>query len=476
MKIVKLKIKNLFGIQEYEAGGKSVELSGKNGTGKTSVIDAIRYALTNKSDRDYIVRNGETEGEIIIETDTGLKINRKPRTQQSDYKSVKQNGKEVQSPETFLKDIFTTLQLNPVEFMMMDKKAQNGLILDMIEYDWNLQTIKDWFGEIVPDIDYEQNILQVLNDIQAEKGYYFQTRQDINRDMRNKKAIVEEIGQEIPEGYQAGKWEKASLNEIYTKIERIRKENETIEKAQRLIENRNNKVRGFEADKEISISALDREFNSRNNQIDRDIESLKAQVKALETERNGLTEKKQDKLAVIENKYKANIAKYDAEVEEYKEYADAELKDYSELQEEASNTERMKSHINEYKRMVNLQQEVEKLQESSEVLTRKIEKARYLPGEILETATIPIKGLTVKDGIPLISGLPVSNLSEGEKLDLCIDVAIQKPNGLQIILIDGVEKLSSENRDRLYKKCKDKGLQFIATRTTDDEDLTVVEL
>ena len=60
--ITKIKIKNLFGISEYEADGKSVELSGKNGAGKTSVIDAIRYALTNKSDRKYIVRNGESTG------------------------------------------------------------------------------------------------------------------------------------------------------------------------------------------------------------------------------------------------------------------------------------------------------------------------------------------------------------------------------------------------------------------------------
>lgn len=476
MKLTKIKIRNLFGIKEYEADGKSVELSGKNGTGKTSVIDAIRLALTNKSERDYIVRNGETEGEILIETDNGLKIHRKPRTQQTDYKSVKRNGAEVASPETFLKDIFTPLQLNPVEFMQMDKKHQNGLILDMIEYDWSLQTIKDWFGEIVPDIDYEQNILQVLNDIQAEKGHYFQSRQEINRDIRNKRAIVEEIGQEIPEGYQAEKWEEASLNEIYTKIERSRKENETIEKAKRLIESRDNKVRKFEADKEISISALDREFNSRSNQIDKDIESLMSQIKALETEKNGLEEKKIDKLSVIENEYKANIAKYDAEVEEYKGYATKELKDFSGLQEEANTVEEMKSHINEYKRMVNLQEDIENLQKDSELLTRKIEKARYLPGEILETATIPIEGLTVKDGIPLINGLPISNLSDGEKLDLCIDVAIQKPNGLQIILIDGVEKLSTELRTKLYQKCKSKGLQFIATRTTDDEDLTVVEL
>ena len=65
MRITKIKITNLFGIKEYEADGRSVELSGKNGAGKTSVIDAIRYGLTNKSDRDYIVRNGENEGSSL---------------------------------------------------------------------------------------------------------------------------------------------------------------------------------------------------------------------------------------------------------------------------------------------------------------------------------------------------------------------------------------------------------------------------
>lgn len=476
MKITKIKIKNLFGIKEYETDGRSVELIGKNGAGKTSVIDAIRYALTNKSDREYIVRNGETEGEILIETDNGLRINRKSRTQQADYKSIKQNGTEVGSPETFLKDIFTPLQLSPVEFMEMDKKQQNAIILDMIEYPWSLQTIKEWFGEIVPDINYEQNILQVLNDIQSEKGYYYQLRQDINRDIRNKRAFIEEIAETLPIGYEAEKWEKANLSEIYTKIEKIRKENETIEKAKRLIENRDNKVRKFEADKEIAISALERETSFRSNQIDKEILQLEERIKALKTEKAGLETKKADKLAVIESEFKANVAKYDAEIDEYRQYADMDPVDFSNLQEEAETVEKMKSHINEYHRMVNLQSEVENLVAQSEELTRKIEKARTLPGEILETATIPIKGLSVKDGIPLINGLPISNLSDGEKLDLCIDVAIQKPNGLQIILIDGVEKLSTKLRTKLYEKCKSKGLQFIATRTTDDEALTVVEL
>ena len=105
MKITKIKIRNLFGIKETQLDGKSVELSGNNGLGKTSVIDAIKYALTNDSDKDYIIRNGETEGEILVETDTGFYIDRRKRAGQSDYKSIKENGKDVASPENVIREI-----------------------------------------------------------------------------------------------------------------------------------------------------------------------------------------------------------------------------------------------------------------------------------------------------------------------------------------------------------------------------------
>lgn len=476
MKITKIKIKNLFGISEYEADGRSVELLGVNGAGKTSVIDAIRYVLTNHSDRKYIVRNGETEGEILVETDTGLRINRKARTNQADYKSVKQNGREVGSPEAFLRDIFSPLQLSPVEFMEKSEKEQNAVILDMIQYDWTLQTIREWFGEIPDWVSYDQNILQVLNDIQSEKGRYYQDRRNIDRDIRNKKSFIEDIAGSIPPGYDADKWENENLGELYQKIERIRKENEQIERAKRFIEQRDNKVRSYEAEKEIRLSALDREFSAERERLLKESERLQAQLRENQTALDGMSGKKADKEELIRKEYEANVAKYDSAMEEYRELSEREIRDYSGLQEQAQYAEEMKSHLNEYRRMTDLQSEVEELQGSSAELTRKIEKARTLPGEILETATIPIKGLTVRNGIPLINGLPVSNLSDGEKLDLCIDVAIQKPNGLQIILIDGVEKLSTRMRKELYRKCRDKGLQFIATRTTDDDELTVVEL
>ena len=382
MNVTKIKIKNLFGIKEYEADGSSLELSGKNGVGKSSVIDAIRYALTNKSNREYIVRKGENEGEIIVETDTGLTIDRKVRMGMTDYKSVKQNGQEVRSPEAFLRDIFTSLQLNPVEFMNMDAKQQNAQILDMIEYPWNMDTIREWFGEIPSWVNYDQNILCVLNDIQAENGVYFQNRQDINRDIRNKRAFIEEISASIPDGYQVEKWEKADVGKIYKEIERQQKENQEIQKAKQIIENKDNKVRKFDADRQISISALETEISNREGQIDKDIIRLQEQIKALQVEKDGLAVKKEDKLEVINKTYKANVAEFEAECKEYEKYADVQPKDTSDLSKQAEEIEQMKSHINEYRRMQRLQEEVTDLQAESQRLTDKIEKARTLPGEI----------------------------------------------------------------------------------------------
>lgn len=476
MKITKIKITNLFGIKQHEADGKSVELIGTNGVGKTSVIDAIRYALTNSSDRKYIIKNGETEGEIYIETDTGLSIDRKARTGMSDYKMVKQNGNTVNSPEAFLRTIFTPLQLSPMEFIAMDEKTQNATILNMIQYDWNLDTIKGWFGEIPADVNYDQNILSVLNDIQAENGPYYMCRRDIDRDIRAKKAIVTDIGDALPPDYDGAKWEQVNLSDLYTQIEKIRKENETIEKAKSLRDRHDGKVRQFQADKEIATAALDREMAQEEKDIETELSSLHERIKALEEKKAGLSKTKADRLKVIESEYKEKIAKYDAEMNSYAEYADKDVQPVDDLLAQAAEAEKMKGHINEWKRMLSIQGDIEALLVKSKSLTDKIELARTLPGTILETAVIPIEGLSVKDGIPLINGLPVSNLSEGEKLDLCIDIAVQNPGGLQIILIDGIEKLSGDNRNRLYEKCRAKGLQFISTRTTEDDALAVIEL
>ena len=473
MKTTKIKIRNLFGITETELDGRSVELTGGNGVGKTSVIDALRYALTNKSDRNIIVRQGEKEGEILIETDTGLSIDRKKRTEQSDYKSVKENGREIMAPENFLKQLFTPLQLDPVAFTLMDEKSKNRAILDLIEFDWDLNFINEKFGEVPSWVNYEQNILEVLSDMQSENGEWFKERQNVNRDIRNKQAFIEDIAKDIPENYQAEKWENYDLGGAYKKLEQMKEINSRIERAKLFRSSYDNKLRKLEADKMIEVTSAEKAIAAEREALLADNERMKAQIKANEDKLTGLSGTLEDKKALAETRFESAKTKLDADMSVADEYMDKQPVDCSELQEEVSVAEDMRRHLNEYKRMKDMQNELEELKKSSDEYTRKIELARTLPGTILETAKLPIEGLTVKDGIPLIHGLPVANLSEGEQLSLCVDVAISKPNGLQIILIDGTEKLSSENREKLYSKCHDKGIQFIATRTTDSTEMEV---
>lgn len=473
MRTTKVKIKNLFGITETELDGRSVEITGTNGTGKTSVIDALRYALTNQSDRKLIVKEGASEGEIIIETDTGLLIDRRKRNDQADYKSIKENGHEVMSPESFLRQLFTPLQLDPVAFTQMSEKEKNRAILDLIVFDWNLNWIKEQFGEIPDGINYDQNILQVLNDIQSENSPYFKARQDINRDIRNELAFISDIAKDIPAEYQAEKWESYDLGAAYKKLEKIKEHNNRIDRTKLFKDSYNNKIRGFEAEKELEISAERKAISSERENLLSDIERMKAEIKANEDKLSSLDSKLQDKISLAESHFNEKKAKLDSDMLVADEYIDKEPISCDLLQSEISTAEAMKKHLNEYKRMTSMQSHVKQLESESKELTRKIELARTLPGNILETAQIPIDGFTVKDGMPLINGLPVSNLSEGEQLSLCVDIAISKPNGLQIILIDGTEKLSAENRENLYRKCLDKGIQFIATRTTDSSEMEI---
>lgn len=476
MKTSKITIKSLFGISEQQINGNSIEITGQKGAGKTSVLDAIRYCLTNRSNRDWIIKEGENEGEIIVETDSGLTIDRKARTNKADSININENGNKITKPETFLKSIITPLQLNPVEFTQMTKQEQNRAILDLIDFQWDMNWIKEQFGEIPQGVDYEQNILQILNDIQSENGVYFQSRQDINREIRNKKAFVEDIAKDIPSDYQAEKWKNYDLSSKYEELMKIRDRNNKIERARAFKDSYDNKLRGIEATREMEISGAEKVIANEKDNLNSTIARLKAEIKACEDKLLTIDDKLQDKVKIANSNYDVAKAKLDSDIGVAEQFISLPITSVDDLQNEINEAEKMMKHLNEYFRMTSMQSEIAELKEVSEAYTEKIELARELPGEILETATLPVEGLTVKDGIPLINGLPISNRSDGELLELCVDIAIHNPSGLQIILIDGAEKLDDISRKKLYEKCKDKGLQFIATRTTNDSELLVTEL
>ncbi|MDN0032603.1 AAA family ATPase [Oscillibacter ruminantium] len=476
MKTTKIMIKNLFGIKEATLDGKSVEISGPKGSGKTSVLDSIRYALTNRSDRDYIIHQGADEGEIIIETDSGLTIDRKARTTKADSVKVRDGNMLQTRPAEFLNGIFTPLQLNPVEFTQLSRQEKNRVILSLIEFPWDTNWIREQFGEIPQGVDYSKHILEVLAQIQAENGTYFQSRQNLNRDIRNKMAFIADISKDIPDHYDFEKWNTYPTGEKYRELAKLKESNSVIERAKAFRSSYESKLRGIQGEHDMAVAAIDKDISRERENLTGTIERLRAEIKAAEDKLGGLEQRRDERVAVEDSKLEAARAKLEKDVGVADEYSGREPVDTTALQEEIDAAEAMQKHLNEYKRMVGMQDETDALQAEADELTRKIELARELPAQILAKATIPVAGLTVEDGIPLINGLPISNLSDGELLELCVDITVSKPGQLGIILVDGAERLDKDSRKRLYDKCKAKGLQLIATRVTDSEELEVTEL
>lgn len=478
MKISKLKIENLYGIEQLELDGKSVELTGSNGVGKSSVLDAIRLALTNNSKRKYIVRNGEKEGIVFVKLDNGITIDRKKRVDKSDYKSIKDdNGNEISSPETFLKDIFTPLQLEPVEFLSMSEQEQNRILLNLIEFNKDKKEfIQEKFGEIPSWVNYDNSILEILNQIQSKEGMYYQNREEINRDARNGLAIIQDIAKDIPENYEYNKWKNYTLSDKYEELNKDKNFNEKIDKSIAYKEDYANKIKQIETVENNTLLQIEADKTTEKNKITAEILGLKSRIELLQKELENVDMKYENVISETKSQTIAEKAKLDENIRVANEWASKEKKNTEELENELKIAEEMKGHLNEYDRMKDMQEKVDTLQKESQDLTDKIELARQLPGKILKEAKLPVENLSVENGIPLVNGLPIGNLSEGEKLQLCVDVTLSNNNNLKLILIDGTEKLSEENRKKLYEICKEKGLTVIATRTTDNPELSIIEL
>jgi len=67
-----------------------------------------------------------------------------------------------------------------------------------------------------------------LGRYKPKNGEYYLTREDKNRDVRNKTAIAKEIIDGLPENYTADSWRETKLSDLYAEVTTVTSANQKI--------------------------------------------------------------------------------------------------------------------------------------------------------------------------------------------------------------------------------------------------------
>src|SRR3990167_7591496 len=176
MKILKLTAENVKKLRAVEITptGELVEITGRNGAGKTSVLDSIWWALAGAKHIQAVpIRKGADKARIRLDLGD-LIVERRFTPKGSTLTVEKADGARYTSPQGILDALLGALTFDPLAFVNQEPSAQ-------------FETLR----AIVPlEIDLEQ--LDGLN------RRDFDRRTEINRDARAKRAQPDGIAPPAP--------------------------------------------------------------------------------------------------------------------------------------------------------------------------------------------------------------------------------------------------------------------------------------
>jgi DNA repair exonuclease SbcCD ATPase subunit len=207
MRIVKLEAQNFKKLKAVSINpdGTVVTISGANGAGKSSTLDAIAAALGGEKlcPKDPI-RRGAEKAVVRVEMDEDLVVERTFRASgTSDLKVMRKDGLKLNKAQTLLDDLLgRKLVLDPLAFLREDPKKQAEVVRDLSGLD--------------------------LRPLDAKRQTAYDTRTEMNRELAREKArlagMFSPVGQEdLP----AAEVSAADLLEEQSRRQEIVKHNES---------------------------------------------------------------------------------------------------------------------------------------------------------------------------------------------------------------------------------------------------------
>lgn len=145
MKIVKLSAENIKRLVAVEItpDGNLVKITGKNGSGKTSVLDSIYWALAGERViQNEPIREGQPSAKVTLDLGQYV-VTRKFTGERSALHVTTKEGYKIPSPQGLLNELVGKISFDPLEFVRKKNTEQ-------------LQTIRDITGLDTADLDAEE--------------------------------------------------------------------------------------------------------------------------------------------------------------------------------------------------------------------------------------------------------------------------------------------------------------------------------
>lgn len=443
LKISKINIHNLLGIEDLEITptGNIIEVSGRNGRGKSSVLESIKGAL-GISDYSKLLRNGEESGQVTLDLGD-MRLERK-YTEKGD--KLKLQGKvagtdsysNLTAPAKILKGLFNPNSINPLSLLTAKPKE----LLDAVLMAMPMTVDGKYLSEIAEgaEVVTDEHALVVIDKVTKE---IFTERTGVNRDLKTAKTTMEQLEATLPEVIPSTDELEQEIEDNNTAIESIKSSARKVGRVVRQqyseqILAKEDEVLAVEADIQALLEQIDILKETKAN--------LQGDLRSLNTERD---------------------TKAEAAVE-------AELGKVDDLQERNQQLSKQMSELGVYsntqKQVAQWASQVKTAQKKANGLTSSLEKLQEYKEKLCED--LPIDGLEIKDGNLYYNDVVFETLNTAAKVTLVIELAKLSAGDLGIVVIDNSEHLDTDTYKAFIKEAAKTDLQFIVSRV-DDCDLTI---
>lgn len=425
MRISHVKISNILGIEELEFSPAGfTQISGRNGTGKTSILEAIKATLRAGHDAT-LLRAGAKKGEVVLVLDDGTEIHRKVTETGTDT-VIKRDGKKVSKPVDTLRQITDALSVNPVDFLVAKPADRVRVLLESLPLFADTERLSKIAGKPVQARNVHALVL--IDDVHKQ---VYDDRTGTNRLVRDKGATIDTLRQALPP-------EPAGA------------------------------AAGNEKELETKLAELDAWLLAEKARIDKKLEDLRASRDATIADYMAKIAELQGKIAAereafttIEGKAIAqrqkNHDKYNVDAQPVR----------AALQRIRDDREAYGRRQQTLDTIANLETELEHLEAQAQAQTDALAAIEAYKLELL--ASLPIDGLEVREGELFRNGVPFDRLNTSQQVQIAVELAKVRAGDLGVICVDRIECLDPASLEEFRAQSAESGMQLFVTRVSGDE-------